>query len=185
MFRFSCVVVMFTYAMLSWLLNTTCLFGKEVCFVNDSDRTVIFSVISGSDRFERRLKPGSHVFVTLQDSLDDRVVITQYSDESGSNEKADRIKVIRTKVLSGIIEERWKICYVHGGGREPIQMDLLGFICLDIVALQWHEDPSDDRYPAIKTQLFKSLFRTTEIDSLLAPKSFRESLLPYVQREGR
>ncbi len=72
MFRFVTVC-----AFLTWLLPASSLFAIDVCLVNDSDLTAIVTVISGSERIEKSLKPRSHAFVLIADTKDDRVVIAQ------------------------------------------------------------------------------------------------------------
>ena len=42
------------FALLLMLFPTYRLFGIEACFVNDSDRAIIVTVIAGTDRFEKK-----------------------------------------------------------------------------------------------------------------------------------
>jgi hypothetical protein len=154
-------------AILVLLFPSSQLFAIEVCLVNDSKNTTIITVISGLDRFEKRLEPKSHAFVVLADTKDNRVVIAQTVDESRPDKVSSSIKVVDTKVLSEHVN-RLNFCYVHGTEEEGLRMDLLAFVCLDIVPHQWGNEPSEnERFPQLKAELVKSLKHTTEID----PKS--------------
>lgn len=140
------------------------LFSIEVCLVNDSDRTAIITMIAGSERYERRLKPRTQTYVRIADTKDDRVVIAQALDESTPNALTSSIKVVDTKVVAGDVN-RLNFCYVHGNTTEGLRMDLFAFVCLDIVPQRWGKEPSEDeRFPQLKSQLIKSLRSTTEID---------------------
>lgn len=164
-------------AFLVLLFPASRLFAIEVCLVNDSKHTTVITVISGSDRFEKRLEPKSHAFVVLVDTKDDRVVIAQTVDESNPDRVSSSIKVVDTKVLSEHVN-RLNFCYVHGTEEEGLRMDLLAFVCLDIVPHRWGKEPSEDeRFPQLKAELVKSLKSTTEID----PKS-NASLKKFVHQ---
>ena len=154
-------------AFLVLLFPASRLFAIDVCLVNDSKHTTVITVIPGSDRFEKRLEPKSHAFVVLADTKDDRVVIAQTVEESSADNVNSSIKVVDTKVLSEHVN-RLNFCYVHGTEEEGLRMDLLAFVCLDIVPYRWGKEPSEDeRFPQLKAELVKSLKSTTEID----PKS--------------
>lgn len=147
--------------------SASTLFGADVCLVNDSDRTAIFTVVSGAERFEKRLNPKCHEFVSLADTSDDRVVITQFANESEASGGKPVIKVVDSKVVRGKLNSRFSFCFVHGKAEEGIQMDLLGYICLDVVPLEWNKEPAADVYPQIRSELFNSLENTTEINPAL------------------
>jgi hypothetical protein len=151
-------------SMLLALLFTAPLFGSDVCFVNDSDRSTVITVISGTERLEKRLKPKSHEFVSLEDTNHDRVVIAQYIEESPSSPTDAAIKVVGSKSLTQKIDRRWNFCYVHGSAKEGLEMDLLGFVCLDIVPMQWNREPTTEKYPRVRTELIASLKSTEEIN---------------------
>jgi hypothetical protein len=91
------------------------LLASEMCFINDSDRTAIFIVISGSERYEKRLEPKSHEFVLVTDTRDDRVVIAQTVEELGPDKLRGTVKVVDSKVLTEHVN-RLNFCYVHGTG---------------------------------------------------------------------
>ncbi len=40
---------------------------------------------------------------------------------------------------------------------EGISLDLFGFVCLDVVPYNWHQEPSDERYPLVRAQLMESM----------------------------
>ncbi len=154
-------------AFLVLLFPASRLFAIDVCLVNDSKHTTVITVISGSDRFEKRLEPKSHAFVVLADTKDDRVVIAQTVEESSADNVNSSIKIVDTKVLSEHVN-RLNFCYVHGTEEEGLRMDLLAFVCLDIVPHRWGKESSEDeRFPQLKAELIKSLKSTTESD----PKS--------------
>ena len=95
------------------------------------------------------------------------MVIAQTVEESSADNVNSSIKVVDTKVLSEHVN-RLNFCYVHGTEEEGLRMDLLAFVCLDIVPYRWGKEPSEDeRFPQLKAELVKSLKSTTEID----PKS--------------
>ena len=155
------------FVILVLLFPSSRLFAIDVCLVNDSKHTTVITVISGSDRFEKRLEPKSHAFVVLADTKDDRVLIAQTVDESSPEKVSSSIKVVDTKVLSEHVN-RLNFCYVHGTEEEGLRMDLLAFVCLDIVPHRWGKEPSEDeRFLQLKAELIKSLRSTTESD----PKS--------------
>jgi hypothetical protein len=139
------------------------LFAIEVCLVNDSDRTAIVTVISGTERYEKRLKPKSHAFVLIADTQDDRVVIAQTVDESSPDKSTASTKVVGTKVLTEHVN-RLNFCYVHETEEDGLRMDVLAYVCLDIVPHQWGKEPSDKRFPQVKAELIQSLTNTTEIE---------------------
>ncbi len=140
------------------------LFSIEVCLVNDSDRTAIITMIAGTERYERRLKPRTHAYVLIADTKDDRVVIAQTLDESNPDKLTSPIKVVDTKVITGDAN-RLNFCYVHGTETAGLRMDLFAFVCLDIVPQRWGKEPSEDeRFPRVKSQFIKSMRSTTEID---------------------
>ena len=142
------------------------LLASEMCFINDSDRIAIFIVISGSERYEKRLEPKSHEFVLVTDTRNDRVVIAQTVEELGPDKLRGTVKVVDSKVLTEHVN-RLSFCYVHGTGGEGLRMDLMAFVCLDIVPHRWGKEPSYEDFPHVKSKLTNSLAVTTEID----PKS--------------
>jgi hypothetical protein len=153
-------------AFLALLFPASRLLAVEVCLVNDSDRTAIITVISGSERFEKRIKPKSHAFVLIADTKDDRVVIAQSVDESSPDQVTSSTKVVDTKVLTEHVN-RLNFCYVHGTEADGLRMDLLAFVCLDIVPHQWGREPLEhERFPHVKSELIQSLKSTTEVDPL-------------------
>ena len=123
-------------------------------------------MISGSERYEKRLEPKSHEFVLVTDTRDDRVVIAQTVEELGPDKLRGKVKVVDSKVLTEHVN-RLNFCYVHGTGGEGLRMDLMAFVCLDIVPHRWGKEPSYEDFPHVKSTLINSLAVTTEID----PKS--------------
>ena len=154
------LVIAFAFLML--LSPTTRLLGIEVCLVNDSNRTAIITVISGAEHLEKRLIPKSHVFVSLVDNNNDRVVIAQTVDESNADQSTWSFKVVDTKVLTDNVD-RLNFCYVHEAEPNELKMDLLAFVCMDIVPQTWGKEPSNERFADVKSSLVKSLKTTKEI----------------------
>jgi hypothetical protein len=142
------------------------LLASEMCFINDSDRTAIFIVISGTERYEKRLKPKSHEFVLVTDTKDDRVVIAQTVEGSSPDKMSVTTKVVDSKVLREHVN-RLNFCYVHQDGAGGLRMDLLAFVCLDVVPHRWGKEPAEEDFPYVKSKLINSLVSTMEID----PKS--------------
>lgn len=140
------------------------LFGADLCLVNDSDRTAIFTVINGSDHFEKQLKPKSREFVSLEDTKNDRVVITQFVSEAKATDGPPVLKVVSTKVLTEKLKDRFNFCYVHGSAEEGMRMDLFAFSCLDVVPLEWTKEPTTEDYVLVRSKLIGSLKSTTEIN---------------------
>ncbi len=62
---------------------------------------------------------------------------------------------------------RLNFCYVHGTDAEGLRMDLLAFVCLDIVPHRWVKEPASEDFLQLKSKLIQSLISTTEVD----PKS--------------
>lgn len=154
-------LVLFTFSFV--LFSAGRALGIDVCFVNDSDRPTKFTVISGEDRFEKLLQPKSHEFVSVEDTKHDRVVIAQILNESDASSAAGSIKVVGVKTVLNSLGGRWNFCFVHGTAAEGISMDLFGFVCLDVVPHNWHQEPSDERYPLVRAQLMESMKNTRDV----------------------
>jgi hypothetical protein len=134
----------------------------EVCFVNDTQQATTITVITGNDRVELQVDPRTHRFVSLPDSNDDRVVIAQSrSDDSGQSDSAT-IHVIGSQTLANRSDRRWRFCYVRPTEDERMQMDLLGFVCLDVVPMRWGSPAEVAEFQQVRTRLLKSLRETTE-----------------------
>ncbi len=152
-----------SFAILFVLFPASRLLGIDVCLINDSDRTAIVTVISGTDHFEKRLKPKSHVFVSLVDSKDDRVVIAQTVDETNADKSTWTTKVVDTKVIAEQVN-RLSFCYLHEEESSGLKMDLLAYVCLDIVPQQWGKEPSNERFEGVKAKLIRNMTSTEEIE---------------------
>lgn len=155
---------------------------RDVCFINDSDQTILFTVVSGANRFEKRLKPRTHSFVIMDVPMDDRVVLVQTLPNSDGITKAP-MRVVNNQSLTGISAGRWNFCYVHSNSSKSLSADLLGWVCLDIVPLDWQATTVAD-FQKTKSELLASLKSTTETDS--ATQSFLKKNLRFAsgQKEG-
>lgn len=145
----------------AWMLtlSSSPLLAIDVCLVNDTDQTTLFTVVSGTHRFERQLKPQTHEFVSLAETDDERVVIVQSTDTIIAGEAKSAMKVVGTKVLTEKEKGRWNFCYVHGTAATGLEMELLGFVCLDIVPLSYDEE-STRNFSSVKSSMIASLQST-------------------------
>ncbi len=109
------------------------------------------------------MQPKSHEFVSVEDTKHDRVVIAQILNESDASSAAGSIKVVGVKTVLSSLGGRWKLCFVHGTAAEGISLDLFGFVCLDVVPYNWHQEPSDERYPLVRAQLMESMKNTRDV----------------------
>jgi hypothetical protein len=160
----------------AWMLtlSTPPLVASDVCLINDSDRIAHFTVVAGTVRFEKQLEPQTHEFISLAATQDDQVVIVQATDKHGSNDAAPKMKVVGTKVLTDQEKERWNFCCVRGTADTGIEMDLLGFVCLDVVPLSY--DPkATENFPEVKSKLLHSL-RTTKSINPESPVHLRKAI---------
>ena len=160
----------------AWMLtlSTSPLVASDVCLINDSDRVAHFTVVAGTVRFEKQLKPQTHEFVSLAATQDDQVVIVQTAENNGPNEAAPKMKVVGTKVLTDKEKDRWNFCYVRGAADTGIEMDMLGFVCLDVVPLTY--DPkATENFPEVKSKLLQSL-KTTENINPESPVHLRKAI---------
>lgn len=148
--------------LVAWVMISTGdrLQAIEVCLVNDTDQEALFTVISGIERLEKRVPPKSRAFIDLVDAKDDRVVIAQRVQAGPSLDGAP-MTVVGTQVLKGPMVNLMNFCYVHGAAGEEVQVDLLGFRCLDIVPLDWKAVTSREDFGRLRSALIASL-RTTE-----------------------
>ncbi len=149
---------------------------RDVCLVNDSHKTTIFTVISGSEEpFERVLKPHTHSFVRLPATFDDRVVFARTVEDSNDPTKGPS-RIVNVATIQDQAKDRWSFCYVHAGDNKTLSMDLLGWVCLDVVPLSWQGTTVEDSQRS-KEQLLNSLKGTTEVDSV--PDSQLKKFLPF------
>lgn len=149
---------------LAMVFLSTRVHALEVCFVNDTQQATTITVITGSDRFELHMDPKTRRFVSLPDSNDDRVVIAQSRTELKDETGPGTIQVIGAQTLANRSDRRWSFCFVRPAEKERVQMDLLGFVCLDIVPMRWGSPKAIAEFQAVRKSLLKSLRETTESD---------------------
>ncbi|MFN7732006.1 MAG: hypothetical protein ACK5OB_08885 [Pirellula sp.] len=150
------------FCMLAMAFLSTRIHALEVCFVNDTQQATTITVITGSDRIELQIDPRTHRFVSLPDSNDDRVVIAQSRSESKGESDSATTRVIGSQTLANRSDRRWRFCYVRPTADERMQMDLLGFACLDVVPMRWGSPAEVAEFRQVRDRLLKSLRETTE-----------------------
>lgn len=138
----------------AWVLTLTSspLSAHDVCLVNDSDQIALFTVVSGTQRIEKKLDPKTHELITLTEALHDRVVIVQTTNDADPNKTPSKLKVVGTKVLTEQEAEHWNFCYVHNN-QHSLEVKLLGFVCLDEATLS---DEAQETHKLTKNQASKS-----------------------------
>lgn len=152
----------------AWVLTLTSspLSAHDVCLVNDSDQTALFTVVSGTQRIEKKLDPKTHELITLTEALHDRVVIVQTINDAAPSKTPSKLKVVGTKVLTEQESGRCNFCYVRKNAEHNLEMEFLDFVCLDVVPHSY--DPKTlERLPELNSDLPKS----SELTMPQAPES--------------